>query len=248
LCGCARPWPKVRAESVASAGYDAGAATIAEHFTRDPAVAKVPAVATIWRILSRRGFVTPQPQKRPRSSWKRFEPTCPTNAGKPPAYEHRPSDVVMTDVTGATAMSLTPTGSGDVVEQLNGAAASFAWWWPVAALGTILGAPLMPWGLIVWAAFVPLCIWLFLRDRAARTVVLFYDVNDAHGSWFDSLVTQRLADWIAKALANRAVWPDSDSLPIQDELRSEQPCRENPGCGCQRISMPACPVLAVRGR
>ena len=30
------------------------------------------AVSTIWRILSRRGFVTPQPQKRPRSSWQRF--------------------------------------------------------------------------------------------------------------------------------------------------------------------------------
>jgi transposase InsO family protein len=32
----------------------------------------VPAVSTIWRILSRRGFVRPQPQKRPRSSWRTF--------------------------------------------------------------------------------------------------------------------------------------------------------------------------------
>lgn len=53
-------------------GYDAGAATIAEYLTRDPAVVNVPAVSTIWRILSRRGFVVPQPHKRPRSSWKRF--------------------------------------------------------------------------------------------------------------------------------------------------------------------------------
>jgi transposase InsO family protein len=29
-------------------------------------------VSTIWRILSRRGFVHPQPQKRPRSSWRTF--------------------------------------------------------------------------------------------------------------------------------------------------------------------------------
>ena len=58
-------------------GYDAGAATIAEHLARDPTVAKVPAVSTIWRILSRRGFVIPQPQKRPRSSWKRFEADLP---------------------------------------------------------------------------------------------------------------------------------------------------------------------------
>jgi transposase InsO family protein len=59
------------------AGYDAGAATIAEHLARDPAVAKVPATSTIWRILSRRGFVIAQPQKRPRSSWKRFEAQQP---------------------------------------------------------------------------------------------------------------------------------------------------------------------------
>ena len=32
----------------------------------------MPVASTIWRILVRRGFVTPQPQKRPRSSWKRF--------------------------------------------------------------------------------------------------------------------------------------------------------------------------------
>lgn len=34
-------------------------------------------MATIWRILVRRGFVTPQPQKRPRSSWIRFEADMP---------------------------------------------------------------------------------------------------------------------------------------------------------------------------
>src|ERR1700742_1995197 len=53
-------------------GFDAGAATIADHLARDAAVTKVPATSTIWRILKRRGFVVSQPQKRPRSSWKRF--------------------------------------------------------------------------------------------------------------------------------------------------------------------------------
>ena len=32
---------------------------------------------TIWRILTRRGFVTPQPQKRPKSSWQRFTAAQP---------------------------------------------------------------------------------------------------------------------------------------------------------------------------
>ena len=55
-------------------GLDAGAETIAAHLARDRSAERsdVPAVSTIWRILSRREFVTPQPQKRPRSSWKHF--------------------------------------------------------------------------------------------------------------------------------------------------------------------------------
>ena len=65
------------------AGYDAGAATIAQHLARDPDVAKVPALSTIWRILHKRGFVVPQPHKRPRSAWKRFTADQPTSSGKP---------------------------------------------------------------------------------------------------------------------------------------------------------------------
>jgi transposase InsO family protein len=34
-------------------------------------------VATIWRALSRRGFITPQPHKRPKNSWRRFQAELP---------------------------------------------------------------------------------------------------------------------------------------------------------------------------
>jgi len=51
-------------------GHEAGAATIAFHLER--AHGASPAVSTIWRILSARGFVTPQPHKRPKSSYLRF--------------------------------------------------------------------------------------------------------------------------------------------------------------------------------
>src|ERR1700738_1455548 len=60
---------------LAEAGHDAGAETIAWHLRRESGSA--PSPATIWRILSRRGFVTPQPHKRPRSSWRRFEADLP---------------------------------------------------------------------------------------------------------------------------------------------------------------------------
>jgi transposase InsO family protein len=51
-------------------GHEAGAATIAFHLERRHGQAL--AVSTIWRILSARGFVTPQPHKRPKSSYLRF--------------------------------------------------------------------------------------------------------------------------------------------------------------------------------
>ena len=46
-------------KTLSKQGYDAGAQTIADHLARDAGVTEVPAVATIWRILSRRGFITP---------------------------------------------------------------------------------------------------------------------------------------------------------------------------------------------
>jgi transposase InsO family protein len=59
-------------------GVDAGAHTIGYHLQRRHRRRRaVPSVATIWRVLSRRGFVTPQPQKRPKSSWRRFQAELP---------------------------------------------------------------------------------------------------------------------------------------------------------------------------
>src|ERR671918_1552523 len=56
-------------------GLDAGAETIRSHLVRRRP--DVPSVSTIWRVLRRRGFVIPQPHKRPRSSWIRFEARLP---------------------------------------------------------------------------------------------------------------------------------------------------------------------------
>jgi transposase InsO family protein len=60
---------------LADDGLDAGARTIHWHMTQRGG--KVPALSTIHRVLCRRGFVTPQPQKRPRTSWIRFESNLP---------------------------------------------------------------------------------------------------------------------------------------------------------------------------
>jgi transposase InsO family protein len=52
-------------------GLDAGAETIRAHLAL-AGVDRLPSVSTIWRILTRRGFVTPQPRKRPKGAGKRF--------------------------------------------------------------------------------------------------------------------------------------------------------------------------------
>jgi transposase InsO family protein/transposase-like protein len=57
-------------------GVDHGPATIQWHLARR-SEGKVPSEATIWRILVRRGFVVPEPRKRPKASFRRFEATAP---------------------------------------------------------------------------------------------------------------------------------------------------------------------------
>ena len=56
-------------------GLDAGPVTIAWHLGREGLA--IPSTSTIRRILHAAGLVTPEPRKRPRSSWIRFEASAP---------------------------------------------------------------------------------------------------------------------------------------------------------------------------
>ncbi|BCO93785.1 IS481 family transposase [Mycobacterium intracellulare] len=127
-------------------GYDAGAATIAEHLARDPAVATVPALATIWRVLSRRGFITAQPQKRPRSSWKRFEADLPNQCWQADVTHWQLADHTSAEILNIiddhSRLAIASTAyrtvtAPDVVEAFT---AAFATWGTPAALLTDNGA------------------------------------------------------------------------------------------------------------
>ena len=60
---------------LAEQGLDAGAQTLHWHLERRHGTA--PSVSTVMRVLRRRGCVVPQPKKRPRSSYVRFEASLP---------------------------------------------------------------------------------------------------------------------------------------------------------------------------
>jgi transposase InsO family protein len=55
-------------------GWDHGPASVADRLRLEGIVVSD---ATVWRILSRRGQIVPQPEKRPRSSWLSFERARP---------------------------------------------------------------------------------------------------------------------------------------------------------------------------
>ena len=57
---------------------DNGAQAITYHLARQGGA--VPSVATVHRVLVRRGLVVAQPKKRPRSAWRRFEWPRPNDA------------------------------------------------------------------------------------------------------------------------------------------------------------------------
>lgn len=64
-------------KELSDAGLDHGATTIQWHLGRGGTVELVPSVAGVHRVLVRRGLVVPQPKKRPKSSWNRFEAAAP---------------------------------------------------------------------------------------------------------------------------------------------------------------------------
>jgi transposase InsO family protein len=71
-------------------GLDAGATTIQWHLSRRDG--PVPSLNTIWRVLKRRGFVTPQPHKRPKSSLVRFQASLPNECWQSDVTHFRLAD------------------------------------------------------------------------------------------------------------------------------------------------------------
>lgn len=120
------------------------------------------------------------------------------------------ADVLLEDVTGASATDLVPGGLGDLVEQLNAAAGRWRLFpWALGLLIVILLVqPII--GAILLVPAVAGLIWLWFHDRARRTVVAFYDVNDEAAVWFQDLV-----DSGVDIAGNEGVWRVNASGNVQ---------------------------------
>jgi transposase InsO family protein len=120
-------------------GLDAGPVTIAWHLGREGQ--PVPSVSTIRRILHAAGLVTPEPRKRPRSSWIRFEASAPNELWQSDFTHWRLADGTEVEIInwlddhsryllGCTAVRR--VGGQDVVATFT--AAGDAHGWPAATL------------------------------------------------------------------------------------------------------------------
>lgn len=144
----------------------------------------------------------------------RYRTSVRTSSGQQPMpavrSPERESQVVMADTSGATALELAPSSGDDLVTQLNAASRyrGLAWWAVAATL--VVGATLGHWWWTAWITGAPMCWWLFLRDRARRSVVVFYDVQDTPAAWFERLVT--CWPWLSES---RRVWRQLQSGRVE---------------------------------
>jgi transposase InsO family protein len=121
-------------KELTDAGFDAGADTIRTHLARRGGA--VPSTSTIWRVLKARGFVTPQPHKRPKSSYIRFCADLPNQCWQADVTHVEVADAVVYEVVNViddhsrlcvASRVFVSTRSPDVVRTLHRAAAQWGY-------------------------------------------------------------------------------------------------------------------------
>jgi len=124
---------------LAGRGLDAGPVTIAWHLEREGL--PVPSTSTIRRILHAAGLVVPEPRKRPRSSWIRFEAAAPNEVWQSDFTHWRQADGTEVEILNwlddhsrylLACTAFRRVGGDDVVATFT--AAGDAHGWPAATL------------------------------------------------------------------------------------------------------------------
>ena len=115
-------------------GLDAGAQTIAHHLSLR--FGSTPARVTIWRILKAEGLVEPEPHKRPKSSWIRFQAELPNEMWQADATHWRLADSTDVEILNllddhsrfcVASVALRTVKATDVLETFNLAAQAYGY-------------------------------------------------------------------------------------------------------------------------
>jgi DNA polymerase-3 subunit epsilon len=119
-------------------------------------------------------------------------------------------------VTGASALDLVAAKPSDLVSQLNAAATAF-WISPFVAVPVVIAFFVSPIaGVALLVPAIPLFVWLLFRDRARRSVIAFYDVNDEVETWF-----QELTDVFGLLQASQRKWRINEAGRVETAYQSK---------------------------
>jgi DNA polymerase-3 subunit epsilon len=118
----------------------------------------------------------------------------------------------MKDLSGATILELAEANPTDILSDLQKAARRVHTWPFSLAAFLVIGLALAPFGLLLWAVGIPATWWLWMWDKARRSVVIFYDVEDESAKPFAQLVaaheslSQALRAWNIEAQGDLHTW------------------------------------------
>ena len=119
---------------LSQAGFDAGPQTILFHL--QDKFSELPSAATIWRILKRQGLVTPQPHKRPKASFVRFQAQLPNETWQCDATSWQLADGSPVEILNLeddhsrlflSSTAYSTVKAPDVVEAFFSATADYGW-------------------------------------------------------------------------------------------------------------------------
>ena len=117
---------------LSATGLDAGPQTILHHLAQR--FDKPPSRVTVWRVLKRNGMITPEPHKRPKASFVRFQAELPNELWQTDATEWRLADSVKVEILNLiddhsrlclASVAVPSVKAADVVEMFYSALAEY---------------------------------------------------------------------------------------------------------------------------
>lgn len=122
-----------------------------------------------------------------------------------PLSSAKSNDIIFEDVTGATTAQLAEAAPTEMIDQLNAAAQTSAVAPVVGVIGALASVVLMAGipvlGVLVAVFAIGATWWMHQRDRARKSVVVFYDVNERPAIHY-----QQLLDHFGNARTTDQAW------------------------------------------